>query len=82
MRQHGLAARTEHTYAAWILRYIRHHGQRHPAAMGEPEVLEFLNSLVVHSRVARRTQSQALSALLFLHRVVLKAPLGWSSASG
>lgn len=76
MRQRGLANRTEHAYAAWILRYIHHHGRRHPAAMGEPEVIDFLNSLVVHHRVSRGTQMQALSALTFLQREVLKAPLG------
>ncbi|HKP28322.1 MAG TPA: integron integrase [Gemmatimonadales bacterium] len=76
MRQRGLATRTEHAYTAWILRYIRFYRRRHPAALGEPEILEFLNSLVVNHRVSRRTQMQALSALTFLQREVLKAPLG------
>ena len=76
MRQRGLATRTEHAYAAWILRYIRYYGRRHPVAMGEAEVIEFLNSLVVRHRVSRRTQMQALSALTFLQREVLRAPLG------
>ena len=44
--------------------------------MGEPEVLEFLNWLVVDRRVAHSTQMQALGALLFLDREVLRTPLG------
>lgn len=71
-----LAPRTQQAYLAWILRYIRHHDTRHPATMGEPEVLDFLNWLVVDRRVAHSTQMQALSALLFLYRDVLRTPLG------
>ena len=65
MRLRRLSPRTEKTYLAWIPRYIRHHGTRHPGTMGEAEVLEFLNWLVVDRRVAHSTQMQALSALLF-----------------
>jgi len=46
------------------------------ATIGEPEVLAFLNCLVVDHRVAHSTQMQALSALLFLYRDVLRTPLG------
>ena len=76
MRLRRLSPRTEETYLAWMLRYIRHHGTRHPGTMGETEVLEFLNWLVVDRRVAYSTQMQALSALLFLYRDVLRTPLG------
>jgi len=71
-----LSPRTAEAYQSWILRYIRHQGVRHPAAMGEAEVLAFVNWLVVERRVAHSTQMQALSALLFLYRDVLRAPLG------
>jgi integron integrase len=63
-------------YTAWILRFIRYHDTRHPATMGEVEVLDFINWLVVDRRVAHSTQMQALSALLFLYRDVLRTPLG------
>ena len=71
-----LSSRTVEAYLAWILRFIRHHGTRHPATMGEIEVLDFLNWLVVDRRVSHSTQMQALSALLLLYRDVLRAPLG------
>jgi integron integrase len=76
MRLRRFSPRTAEAYLSWILRYIRHHDTRHPAGMGETEVLAFLNWLVVERRVAYSTQMQALSALLFLYRDVLRAPLG------
>ncbi len=55
----------------WIRRYIFFHGVRHPDAMGATEVVAFLSDLAVNRRVAASTQSQALSALVFLYREVL-----------
>jgi hypothetical protein len=79
VRLRRLSPRTEQAYLSWILRYIHHHGTRHPVGMGEVEVLGFLNWLVVDRRVAHSTQMQALSALLFLYRDVLRRPLGATS---
>ena len=45
--------------------------------MGEAEVSAFLSHLAVDKRVAASTQNQALSALLFLYKDVLKKPLDW-----
>ena len=44
---------------------------------GGPEVEVFLTNLAVDRNVAASTQSQALSALLFLYRKVLKQDLPW-----
>jgi len=43
--------------------------------MGEAEVGEFLTYLAVERNVAASTQNQALSAILFLYKVVLDRPL-------
>jgi len=45
--------------------------------MGEAEVSAFLSHLAVDKKVAASTQNQALSALLFLYKEVLKTPLDW-----
>ena len=45
--------------------------------MGAPEVEAFFTHLAVAGRVAASTQSQALSALLFLYRDVLNVELPW-----
>jgi integron integrase len=68
--------RTEQTYVYWIERFIRFHGIRHPAEMGTAEVEAFLTDLAVAGRVAAATQNQALSAILFLYRDVLRKEVG------
>jgi integron integrase len=45
--------------------------------MAEPEVSEFLTHLARDQNVAASTQNQALSALLFLYKEVLKQEIGW-----
>lgn len=45
--------------------------------MGKAEVEAFLTSLAVDRDVSAATQSQALSAILFLYREVLEQPLPW-----
>jgi integrase len=67
--------RTEESYVTWIKRYILFHNKRHPNEMASAEIEEFLTYLAVDQKVAASTQNQALSALLFLYRDVLKTPL-------
>ncbi|NND60135.1 MAG: integron integrase [Gammaproteobacteria bacterium] len=69
--------RTEKTYIHWIRRYIHFHGRRHPAQLGAPELESFLSSLANEHKVSASTQNQALSALLFLYRHVLKIDVPW-----
>ena len=77
LRLKHYSIRTERTYCEWIERFIRFHGIRHPGDMGEPEVAAFLTSLARDGHVAASTQNQALSALLFLYKEVLKQEIGW-----
>ena len=67
--------KTEKTYVQWIKRYIFFHNIRHPQEMGADEINQFLTFLAVEEKVAASTQNQALSALLFLYREVLKLEL-------
>lgn len=69
--------RTERAYIDWIKRFILFHHKRHPSEMGAPEVQAFLTHLAVTQNVAASTQQQALSALLFLYREVLRQELPW-----
>ncbi|MGJ3248125.1 MAG: integron integrase [Elainellaceae cyanobacterium] len=72
VRLRHYAYRTEETYVQWIRRYILFHNKRHPKEMGKAEIEAFLTHLAVQKQVAASTQNQALSALLFLYREVLK----------
>ncbi len=69
--------RTETAYLGWIRRFICFHGKRHPATMGKPEVEAFLSMLASERNVSASTQTQALSALLFLYKEVLESELPW-----
>ena len=64
--------RTEQTYIQWIRRYILFHNKTHPKDMGSSEIEAFLTHLAVQEQVAASTQNQALSAILFLYREVLR----------
>jgi integron integrase len=77
IRRKHYSIRTEQAYIDWIKRFIIYHGKRHPGEMGEEEVVEFLTHLARDIDVAASTQNQALSALLFLYKEVLKHEIGW-----
>ncbi len=62
---------------AWIRRFILFHGKRHPTTMGAVQVEAFLNDLAIRQKVSASTQNQALAALLFLYKEVLKRDLPW-----
>ena len=80
MRVKHYSVRTENTYCDWVERFIRYHRLRHPAEMREAEMAEFLTHLARDRNVAASTQGQALSALLFLYKQVLKVEVGWLEA--
>jgi len=69
------SSRTGETYSHWIKRFIFFHDKRHPKEMGFREIEAFLSHLATKEKVAASTQNQALSALLFLYREVLKKEL-------
>jgi integron integrase len=69
--------RTEEAYLQWIRRYILFHQKRHPIELGSGELSAFLSHLAVHGKVSASTQNQALNAILFAYREVLKIDLPW-----
>jgi integron integrase len=71
MALRGFSLRTCAAYRGWIVRFVRFHANRHPGEMGEAEVFRFLAYLREERGVATATETQALSALLFLYREVL-----------
>ena len=75
LRLRHFSPRTEEAYSAWVRRYVRFHGLRHPRDMGEAEVRAFLTYLAVERHLAPATLAQALAALLFLYRELLERPL-------
>lgn len=76
VRIRHFSPRTEEAYWGWIVRFILFHKKRHPKEMGASEISRFLSSLATERQVSASTQNQALAALIFLYRVVLKTNPG------
>jgi integron integrase len=80
LRLQHMSYRTEETYVGWYVRFVKFHGTRHPSEMGEAEIEAFLTDLAVNGHVAPSTQNQALNALVYLYKHVIKKELGEISA--
>ncbi len=76
LRTEHYALKTEKAYLHWIRRFVAHHHGRRPSDMGAAEIHQFLSHLAINARVAASTQNQALSAIVFLYRKVLKKEVG------
>jgi integron integrase len=76
IRKKHYSYRTEQTYIDWIKRFIYFNDKRHPKEMGEKEIARFISHLAINRRVAASTQNQALNAIVFLYKQVLRRELG------
>jgi len=63
-------------YIYWIRTYILFHNKQHPATLGADHVRDFLNYIVKDRRLSASSQNQALNALVFLYKHILKIDLG------
>ena len=77
IRLRHYSRRTEAAYVAWVRRFVRFHAMQHPRSMTPTHVRDFLSHLSSEAKVSASTQNQALAALLFLYRDVLRMPLPW-----
>lgn len=68
--------KTEQAYVDWIKRYIHFHNKNHPKDLDSEAISAFLSHLAVKKKVAASTQNQAMCALVFLYKYVLKIDLG------
>jgi integron integrase len=82
IRYKHYSASTEQVYVYWCRSYIRFHQLRHPKDMGAVEVAAFLSYLANEKAVSASTHKQALAALLFLYKHVLRIDLPWLNAIG
>ena len=72
LRTRHYSLRTEKTYLYWIKGLILFNDKRHPIELGNKEIERFLNHLAVNRAVSAATQNQALCAIVFLYRYVIK----------
>lgn len=74
MRLRHYSIHTERAYCDWIKKYVHFHGMnsRDDLKDGEKKIEAFLTHLAVNKNVAPSTQNQAMNALVFLYKKVLK----------
>ena len=77
MRRRHYSIHTERAYRDWIKRYVRFHNMRSRDDLrhGEEKIEAFLTHLARDRQVAASTQNQAMNALVFLYKHVLRQPL-------
>ena len=77
MRLKHYSIHTERAYCDWIKRYALYHGMtsREDLADGENKIEQFLTHLAIEKNIAPATQNQAMNALVFLYKKVLKTSL-------
>ena len=76
MRIRQFAYQTEKTYLHWLSRFSKYWRTDDLEALGEDEIKLYLDHLAVQEKVGGGTQRQALNALVFFYRDVLKRELG------
>jgi len=76
IRMKHYSRRTEEAYLKWIKQYIVFNGVKHPNELESKHVESFLKFLAINKNVAAATQNQALCAIVFLYKQVLKKDLG------
>jgi len=77
MRRRHYSIRTERSYCEWVKRFVLHFNMksRDDLSEGEKKIEAYLTFLARDRNVAPSTQNQALNALVFLYKHVLKQPL-------
>ncbi|KPA13726.1 Integrase, integron-type [Candidatus Magnetomorum sp. HK-1] len=77
MRVKHYSIHTERSYIEWIKRYIQFHKMlsRDDLDGGEKKIEDFLTHLAVQANVSPATQNQAMNALIFLYKKILKIEL-------
>ncbi len=81
LRLKHLSYQTEKTYLAWLKGFRAFLSEKPPAALTEADIEHFLSYLATQRRVSASTQNQALNALVFLFRHVLRHDLSDSIAA-
>ena len=76
IRERHLAWKSEKTYRSWCGRFVRSCGGKPLDRMQADDIQQFLSDLAVKDRVSVATQKQALNAIVFFFRHVLRRDPG------
>lgn len=73
-RHKNFSKRTELAYTDWIYRFITFNHKKQPDEFGKNDAAHFLSFLATNKNISAATQKQALNAIGFLYRDILKIP--------
>ncbi|MDX2499938.1 MAG: integron integrase, partial [Deltaproteobacteria bacterium] len=76
MRVRHYSIRTERAYAQWIGRLLSFYKDKPAESIDTDDIQSYLNYLAEERKVAASTQNQALNAIVFFFKEVLKRDLG------
>ncbi|MGD8344366.1 MAG: integron integrase [Desulfobacterales bacterium] len=76
MRLRHYSIRTERAYEQWIRRFLSFHKNKAVEKIGAGEIESYLNYLAQDRQIAAGTQNQALNAIVFFFREVIKRDPG------
>jgi hypothetical protein len=77
MRTKHYSKKNEEAHLGWIKRFIFFNDKKHPNEMCAEEIKAFINFLSVEKYVSALTQNQALQAVLFLYKNILRKNIDW-----
>ena len=72
MRAAHYSKSTEESYVSWIKQFILFNNKTHPEKLDAEEIKNFISYLANQKQVASSTQNQALNAILYLYKNVIK----------
>lgn len=75
IRRRAYSIRTEHAYFDWVVRFLAFFPQISLSDLSGIHISQFLEYLAVNRNVSASTQNQALNALVFFFREVMKLQL-------
>lgn len=76
IRRRNYSISTEKLYCLWLERFVAYHDFRSLEELSDADVVKYLEHLAVRRNVSASTQNQALNALVFFYKQVMKRPLG------
>ncbi|EGG98978.1 Integron integrase [gamma proteobacterium IMCC2047] len=76
IRRKHYSRNTEQAYVYWVRQYIFFHQKQHPKELNKEHIEQFLTHLAANKQTSGTTQTQALNALVFLYKQVLKLEVG------
>jgi site-specific recombinase XerD len=72
LRTRRYSIKTEKVYLYWIKQFILFNDKKHPQDIGNAEIERFLNDLADNRQVSAATENQALCAIIYVYKHIIR----------